>query len=743
MRLRSIRVRFFVGMVVVSGVFIVGSSVVVTRLTDRMAMSEIAHSLEVGVRASGRFEALEMDLAVSHAWSIAETPYLKAVLSIPELDHGTALEAVSSLAALAPGRLLLVDGEGVLLADASRQEGPGLDFSVHDGFNEVLLGGGHAGFAAIGGRPHRIAAAPVVSGSVLLGSVVLAEPIDHGSAERLKEFTGHDVLIATNGGLLAWSKGLEAVVRALDDDSLERFRNNHGATEPPSLLSFDLGGKTWRMAPTPLGGPAIQVYLARPLDDFHADLAAVRPWIARAGLAGVVLAVTVGLWLATVVARPLEQLRDAAQEFGHGSFDRRVPVKSRDEVGELANAFNGMADQLLRYTADLRQAKEDAEALSRAKSEFLANMSHEIRTPLNGVLATASVLKESRLDESQARQVSRILRSGDLLLAIINDILDFAKIEAKMLTLERRAFSLRERILEVVELQRPSAEAKGLELDLDIHVDCPERVVGDPVRFYQVLANLVGNAVKFTRRGRISVSCEPEPGACGGRQWVRLMVEDTGIGIPAERRDLIFQKFTQADGSTTREYGGTGLGLAICAQLAVLMGGEVGVDSVEGVGSTFWLRLPFDAPEASSENAEAGNEASDKRAPGSTHQGACVLLVEDNPINQEVMAEMLALLGYDYEIASNGLEAVRMIDEERHAVVLMDCEMPKMGGLEATEEIRRVESRRVPIVALTAHASRTSREACLGAGMDDYLSKPVRLDALAAALDAWTGTAVS
>jgi len=729
------RVRFFAGMVAVSGMFIVGSSMILARLTDRMAMSEVTHSLQVGLTAYERFEALEMDLAVSRAWSIAETPYLKAVLSIPELDHRTALEAVSGLDGLAPGRLVLLDAEGAVLADAAGEEPAGSDFSRFGGLDEVFSGGGYAGFGSIAGRPQRVAAAPVVSGSVLLGAVLLLEDVGHETADRLKEFTGHDVMIAADEELVAWSGSLDSAVAALVEEDWKRFREQHRAITPGGVLSFDLGGKIWRTAAPAMDESPIQVFLARPLDDFHADLAAVRPWIARAGLAGVLLAVAVGLWLATVLARPLVQLRDAAREVGRGAFDHRVAVSSRDEVGELAEAFNGMAEQLRRHTEDLRLAKERAEELSRVKSEFLANMSHEIRTPLNGVLATASVLKESPLDERQARQVARILQSGDLLLAIIDDILDIAKIEAKMLTLEEALFSLRERIIEVVELQRPLANAKGLLLELDIHSDCPEEVFGDPVRFYQILSNLVGNAVKFTQQGRVSVRCEREA-RVEEVDWLRLVVEDTGIGVRADRQARIFDKFTQADGSTTREYGGTGLGLTICAQLAILMGGDIGLESEEGVGSTFWLRLPLRTPPVPTMIPLSGDDGL-RSALASVPEGACVLLVEDNQINQEVISEMLTLLGYDFELAINGLEAVRMVDEQRHAVVLMDCEMPKMGGLEATEEIRRIESGRIPIIALTAHASRVSREACLSAGMDGYLSKPVRLEALAEALEKW------
>jgi PAS domain S-box-containing protein len=380
-----------------------------------------------------------------------------------------------------------------------------------------------------------------------------------------------------------------------------------------------------------------------------------------------------------------------------------------------------------RRAEELRLAKEAAERTARIKTQFLANMSHEIRTPMAGVIGLADLLRATDLDEQQARFVGLLQTSAAALLRVIDDILDFSKIEAGKLTIETSAFDLRAALREIVDLLRLGSLAKGTTLELHVDEDVPSWVRGDPGRLRQVLLNLVGNAVKFTDGGGVTVTVQTAAGQ------LRLEVRDTGIGIAPEAQTRLFELFSQADDSTARRFGGTGLGLAISKRIVEAMGGEIGFESEPEKGSTFWIRIPLEPAAPPAEPAvPAGRPALARR----------ILAAEDNPINQLVISEHLKSLGYEVTAVGNGLEALEALQTGSYDLVLMDCQMPHLDGYEATLRIRRLPGKtgKIPILALTAHAIREELEKCLAVGMNDYITKPFRAETLEGKLDRWLGS---
>ena len=371
---------------------------------------------------------------------------------------------------------------------------------------------------------------------------------------------------------------------------------------------------------------------------------------------------------------------------------------------------------------EIARAHQHALQSSAMMSEFLSNMSHEIRTPLNGVLGLTSILSESEMSADQYQLVAGAQHSAELLLTLINDILDISKIEAGSLLLEQTPFDIRQWVHDVAEPGFAKGRKKGLDVRLDVSAELPPRIVGDATRIGQILSNLVDNAVKFTPAGLVSVVAVPSQ-APDGRRMLRVSVTDSGIGIPLDKQAVVFEKYRQADSSTTRRYGGTGLGLAICRQLATLMDGDIGLESTEGMGSTFWFAIPLAA--AAPTEAEPVVEAAPAALPDASRHPV-VLLVEDNATNQFVARRFLEKAGCVVDVAANGAEALERIAGRDYDLVFMDCQMPIMDGYEATRRIRQGRLASVPIVAMTAHAMKGDRERCLAVGMTDYLSKPLK-----------------
>ncbi len=389
---------------------------------------------------------------------------------------------------------------------------------------------------------------------------------------------------------------------------------------------------------------------------------------------------------------------------------------------------------------DLRQANAELEKASRAKSEFLATMSHEIRTPLNGVIGLTSLLQSTALSPRQREYVGGIQASGEALLGLINDILDFSKIEAGQLTLELRSLDLRQLVGEVVGLFAAPAEVKGVQLGAQVDPAVPLGLVGDPMRLRQVLTNLVGNALKFTAQGAVEVRVALAEESADGA-LLRIAVRDTGIGIAPEAQARLFEPFTQADASTTRRYGGTGLGLAIVKRLVEAMGGQIGVESTPGQGSTFWLTLRL-ARDRVAQPAVAPPVSPGPAGPQGRR--GRILVAEDNAINRLVVVGLLQSLGYTVAAVEDGRQAVEAVGREAYDLVLMDLHMPELDGFAATVAIREREGatgRRVPIVALTADALAGDAEKSLAAGMDDHLSKPITRERLAVVVERWVAPA--
>jgi two-component system, sensor histidine kinase and response regulator len=410
-----------------------------------------------------------------------------------------------------------------------------------------------------------------------------------------------------------------------------------------------------------------------------------------------------------------------------------APLPLLGLVALFARERRQRLESLIELNGAYRRARDEAIEASNLKSAFLRNVSHEIRTPMNGVLGMNELLLTTNLTDEQRAYAQQVEASGEHMLAVINDILDISKIESGRIDLDPVDFDLRETVEQACAPADLEAHAKGLELNIEIDRRAPEIVRGDRARVRQVLMNLAGNAVKFTAKGTATVRVAPT-----GQGHIRFEVTDTGVGIEAQLIERMFEPFVQADVSTTREFGGNGLGLAIAKELVELMGGAIGATSEVGVGSTFWFELPL-PPVAAAPPPSPRDDPNHLRVRRVEPDAALVLIVEDSPVNRLVAAHVLERLGYRSHVVNDGREALQALASQHYDAVLMDCQMPDIDGYEATRELRRREQglRRTPVIAMTAHAMTGDRAKCLEAGMDDYITKPVRSQTLADVLRRW------
>jgi signal transduction histidine kinase/CheY-like chemotaxis protein len=760
----GMRLRIVLAMMAVIGGLLLLTSWVMDGLVNHFLEAEIANSLTLGREAYSSFSRVQNAVLLGQARSVAQVPHLRAVLGTPDVDEQTVRYTIKTLGEAMGATLLFVtDSQGLVLADTRDDDSKQPDILTNPGVHRALLGAEYCGIWSYCGARYLVAVTPVTQDSSVLGLLGLGVPLRNHVMD-LHSVTGLDLTVLSRDEVLAvsWAPRWTEDVSAPDTLATASARAwSSVADEGAARVAVD--GRDFMATSMNLEPPTVRLIMSRPLDHILGYFQKASANLLLVGGAIALLGLLVSKWISNHIARPIGALTDAANALARGELSTEVPETGSDEVGLLGRAFNRMARQLEGAMRQALHKTAAAEQANEAKSAFLATMSHEIRTPLNGMLGFAEQLLETRLTPEQREHALIVHQSGQDLLSIINEILDFAKIESGRINLEQVEFHLLTCLTHAADSVQPALHAKGLMLGVEIAGNVPDILVGPASRVRQLVLNFLGNAVKFTAEGSILIHVSLA-GETPSEVTIRIEVRDTGIGVAPEALELLFVPFSQLHSGTTREYGGTGLGLAICKDLARLMHGEVGVLSELGKGSTFWFTarlakyldpaerdlvhapspapaLPVSVESGARANVDTAREQLDSAArPSRARQR--ILVAEDNRINQRMAAAVLKRAGWPYEFAENGQQAVEKILSGAFELVLMDCHMPKMDGLEATRRIREIErgtDRHVPIVAVTASTFAADREACRGAGMDDFIGKPFKAADLVNVLDRWLG----
>lgn len=674
---------------------------------------------------------------------------------------------------------VVVDADGKVIAGASPSQNRYYA-------NRLLLStaedrGAASDIAVINGAVQQVVAMPVLAPE-LVGWAVFGLNLDTSELQSMSDMSPlhFDSVILYTDGDGKWIQAPVAGSASLGDDVFD-FVLRHLSRDNRRVLEAKGGDGNQLLLisalPVAHSSHPVALVLRVRLRDVLARFESLFYVLVIIATAGFIL-LTIGSWVLSVgVTRPLRRLAAAAREFGQGRYSELRLQNRSDEIGHLASSFSIMASEIENRTRQLREAnaglesrvaerskqlteineklmkeiehrkrseealrvsKTKAEQANRAKDDFLATMSHELRTPMNGIMGIVHYLKNAEMPNDARKNLDILEESAHSLLTILNDVLDFAKIESGKIDIQEEAFSLYRVITGLEDLWRAAANDKGLEFRIEARFDEDAIFIGDKTRIRQIINNYLNNAVKFTEEGVVTLAAEVrETGGAGVE--LRLSVTDTGVGIRPDEIPMLFEKFSQLEGGKARRFGGTGLGLAICRRLARAMGGEVGVDSTPGEGSEFWCVLPLSrANETAILEKETANGGAAKGRGASTRKDLRILLVEDNDINVRVMSLFIEQLGYTVsEVARNGVDAVDLVCERGDFdVVLMDLRMPKMDGLEATRRIRNAgfSAAELPIIALTADTMESDRRACIEAGMTDFIGKPVSPNALSAAL---------
>lgn len=704
----------------------------------RNALRQIESSLETGAQLFNALTDQRMGDLAKEARLLAYDYGFKQAFGAAD-DPETLRSAMRNWRdRIGAGFFTLVSLDGRVLHDSEQPERDGAEFDLPEMIAAVSESAPDArGLVLRDGKLFAVVVVPLFAPDHAAW-ICMGFHIDDASAKNVEAVTGQQV------SFVRLDDNRTVLASTFPPGQRATLSKELAGTQLPAdhAAQLSVGGQRFvsLLSPLKVRHGTAAVLLQRDLDAELAPYRRLVKTLLAIAAAGLVLSAGTAIWIAGSVTRPVLQLAQDAHRVAQGDYTATSnPEPTRaDEIGQLSRSFKKMTaglaerEELAAKKAAAERTAIEAQAANTAKREFLAMISHEIRTPMNGIIGMTEQMLGGQLTTPQREQLELVKDSADSLLRLLNDLLDFSKIEAGKLELEQTSFGLRETLDAAVRILAPRAAARNLELALRVQPDVPDGLIGDPHRLRQIVLNLVGNALKFTERGKIAVRVESAGSADGGA-LVRFAVADTGVGIPPQARERIFRAFEQADVSTTRQYGGTGLGLAITSRLVSLMGGKLEVESEVGRGSTFFFTARF--------GVQAGVAASAAPAPEpvSRQRPLRILLAEDNLVNQRVAVAALESWGHRVAIVGDGAEAVEAVSREPFDLVLLDSQMPRLNGFEAIAEIRRRErnsSRRVPVIALTANVMPGFRDECLAAGMDAYVAKPIRREELLAAMAA-------